>query len=284
MHCDHWVKVLWLCLTAYSASVIGDPKNAPYKIADSATFVKLENAFKIALRKDDLSLLNHFYDTKLEAKGDQPVSVLRTKDELGWGVISINHSAKSPLLLQVPHRYYDKYTADIAKHWLKSGRFKMAIVNSVHRHAGLRQEPQVNSDLSTAPNSAFIAATRAFVTSYKQPKVLQLHGFSKSKRRTFEGQQADVVLSHGANLPLPYLTQLTNAAKCINAKMGYNALVFPKGVIELGGTKNLIGKEMRKFGHFYHFFHIELNEQVRSVLRKNEQAAQQLLHCIVGDK
>jgi hypothetical protein len=283
MHFNHWIKILLLSSAAVSPA-FAKPKQVPYKVADSRTFVKLENAFKIALRKDDLSLLSDFYRTTLKAKDDQSISVLRSKDELGWGVVSIDHAANSPLLLQVPHRYFDKYTADIAKHWLKTGRFKMAIVNSVHRHAGLLQQPKVNSDQSTAPNSPFIAATRAFVTSYKQPKILQLHGFSQSKRRTFEGQRADIVLSHGANMPLPYLNQLTSAAKCIKSVMGYNALVFPKGVIELGGTKNVIGKEMRKFGHFHHFFHIELSQDVRIALRKDEQAAQQLLHCIVGDE
>jgi hypothetical protein len=64
--------------------------------------------------------------------------------------------------------------------------------------------------------------------------------------------------------------------------MGYNALVFPKGVTELGGTKNLIGKELRKFGHFHNFYHIELSEDVRKALRKDQSVAQQLLNCIAG--
>ena len=282
MHFNQWVKTLFLSGAVVSTAHAADPKAAPYQVADSKTYMKLESAFKVALTTDNITLLENFYDVTLQAQADQPVSVLRSKPELGWGVVSIDHSAKSSMLLQVPHRYFDTYTADIAEHWLNTGRFKLAIVNTVHRYGGKNREPAVNSDFSTAPNSAFIAATQAFITTYKQPLILQLHGYSKANRRTFEGQQADVILSHGANLPMPYLTKLTKAAECISSEMSYQVKVFPKGVAELGGTKNVIGRELRKLGHFQQFIHIELSKEVRIALRKDRPLAELLLNCIAG--
>jgi hypothetical protein len=261
-----------------------------YKPPSIAIFIQLEKAFDQAFRADDLEALSQFYQTNLKSDGQQSLSVLKSAKDIGWGTITLNHgaalshNAKQSLFLQVPHRFYDKWTADVANHWLLSGRFKVAMTNTVSRHLGRDATPPYNSDFSTAPNNPFVAATRAFIHSFADPLVLQLHGFSPKKRKSVEAQHADLILSHGANLPHPYLKTLTKAAACIEKDMGLKALVYPKNVRELGGTKNLVGKQLRKKGYFQRFIHIEMSYELRKKLRDSGELSIQLLDCLLGAK
>ncbi len=259
-----------------------------YKPPNITTFIQLEKAFDQAFRADDLEPLSEFYQISLKGDGQQSLSVLKSAKNIGWGTITLNHSAtvtnntEQSLFLQVPHRFFDKWTTDIGSYWLLSGRFKVAMINTVSRHTGRDATPPYNSDFSTAPNNPFVAATRAFINSFAEPLVLQLHGFSPKKRKSDEAKQADLILSHGANLPLPYLKTLTTAAACIEKDMGLKALVYPKNVQELGGTKNLVGKQLRKKGYFQRFIHIEMSYELRKQLRYSNELSIQLLDCIIG--
>ncbi|NQZ07332.1 MAG: hypothetical protein HRT35_09250 [Algicola sp.] len=261
-----------------------------YKPPDMATFIQLEKAFDQAFRADDLEPLSAFYQTRLKGDGQQSLSVLKSAQNIGWGTLTLNPAAtiinneKQAMFLQVPHRFFDKWTADIANHWLQTGRFKVSMTNTVSRYLGREAKPPYNSDFSTAPNNPFVGATRAFINSFAEPLVLQLHGFNPKKRKSVDAQHADLILSHGANLPYPYLKTLTKAAACVEKDMGLKALVYPKDVQELGGTKNLVGKQLRKKGYFQRFIHIEMSDVLRKKLRDSSELSIQLLNCILGIK
>jgi hypothetical protein len=279
MHCNQLLTSALLSLVCATSVQAKDAKMMPYKAPDMNTFIKLENAFSQAFKTGDLAVLKTFYQLKGQEK---PASVLHSNDNLGWGQVTINHTDENPVFLQVPHRYHDKWTVDIAEHWLKTGRFKAAMVNSVHRYAGKNAKPKVNSDFTTAANSPFLAATRAFISSFTDPLIIQLHGFDKSKRRSEQVQSADVILSHGAKLPDVYLNRLEAATACIQTQMSVNALVYPKTVNELGATKNLMGKALRKMGYYQQFIHVELSGEIRNKLRQSPKLSVQLLDCITG--
>ena len=263
-----------------------------YKPPDMATFMQLEKAFDQAFRTDDLQLLSEFYQTRLKGDGQQSLSVLKSAQNIGWGTLTLNPAATftnannehKAMFLQVPHRFFDKWTADIANHWLQTGRFKVGMTNTVSRHIGREAKPPYNSDFSTAPNNPLVAATRAFINSFADPLVLQLHGFSPKKRKSVDAQHADLILSHGANLPYPYLKTLTQGAMCVEKDMGLKVLVYPKDVQELGGTKNLVGKQLRKKGYFQRFMHIEMSDVLRKKLRDSSELSIQLLNCLLGAK
>ncbi|MFT4924952.1 MAG: hypothetical protein ACI8WB_001042 [Phenylobacterium sp.] len=304
------LTALWLMATAMLSFCLNinaaeqwprseDPKTLPYQAMNMSQFIKLEEGYFKALKVADFAELKPFYQhdvLPLTAPGEteepqkNQMSLLKSKRAYGWGVLAINPAAQQALFLQVPHRFYDKWTAAISAHWWQSGQFKLAMLNTVHRHAGREQDKPINSDFSSAQNNPMLAATRAFIANFKQPVVLQLHGYSKASRNSKTAQKADVILSHGANLPTAYLVKLNKAKACLNRNIagvvdGIDegaALVFPHDVTELGGTKNIIGKELRYMGYYQHFVHIELSLVLRQKMRDDNQLSLQVLDCITG--
>lgn len=268
-----------------------NPKQLPYQAMEISQFIKLEAAYIKALKEADFTALEPFYlvDSLPLAEGIKGkkenqqilINLLKTKRVYGWGMLAVNPLAVDSLFLQVPHRFHDSFTADISAHWWQSGRFKLAMLNNVHRHTGRELDKPVNSDWSTSANNPMLAATRAFVSSFKQPLVLQLHGYSKDKRRTKAAQNADVILSHGANLPTAYLSKLIKAGACIDEQTKMKTLVFPHDVTELGATKNIIGKELRFLGYYQHFVHIELSKTLRQQMQADSALSLQILDCII---
>jgi hypothetical protein len=251
----------------------------PYLTPDMATFIQLENGFSQAFNHNNLTPLKPFYNVK---STKEHINILHSNKDLGWGQLQIHSANTEDHFLQVPHRFYDKWTATIAKHWFSTSKFKALMINSVHRHAGKNEKPEINSDFSSTRQSPFLAATRAFIAHFYQAKIIQLHGFSKMKRRNKQAQTADVILSYGAELPSHYLQQLTLAAACIEDKLTVRTLIYGKTVNELGGTRNVIAKALQQLGYYKSFIHIELSGELRNKLRHDKQQSLQLLYCIMG--
>jgi hypothetical protein len=253
-----------------------------YPLPWQANFIKVEQAFASALSSNDLTPLSVYYPRR-SAKPERPgVQRVKSKIGQGMGVISLELAVSRAIFVQVPHRFYDKATLRIAAHWFDSGRVKLMMSNSLHRYQGRDSTPAFNSDFSSAPNSPLVAATRSFIRHFNKPLIIQLHGFAKEKRRSARAQQAAVILSHGANLPQRNLSTLNRAAHCIEQQVFAKTLVFPSQVLELGGTKNVIGKQLRKFGYTQSFYHLELSAELRSKLAQDSDLSLRLLACLEG--
>lgn len=270
------VASLWLLLYAAQLSASAQ-QTEPMALRWRANFIALEQAFGAAFDANQLTPLHRFY---LPGKGIPGSLQLTSKPAQGMGSIAFNPAQLNAVFVQVPHRFFDKATATIARHWFASGGVKLLMTNSLHRHQGRKSQPAYNSDYSTATSSPLLAATRSFMRSYDSPLIIQLHGFSRHKRSSKAAQQAAVILSHGADLPAHFLHALNQAAACIHRQLGANALVFPQQVSELGGTQNVIGKQLQKLGYMQRFYHVELSAALRTKLSKNRDLSLGLLHCL----
>lgn len=268
-----------------------NPKTLPYQPVSMAQFSELEAGFSKAFADDDFFPLRAYYQVDslvdfnfyaYESKHrNRKVTLLKSKRDYGWGLLALKPKVKNNWFLQASHRYYDKWTADIVADWWQSGHFKAVMLNTVHRHAGRDKKQPINSDFSSAANNPMLAASRAFAGYFDKPLVLQLHGFSKGKRNSEVAQNADVILSYGANLPTLYLSKLVFANECISRVAEVETLVYPEEVNELGGSKNVVGKALRQLGFFEQFIHIELSREMRKAMRKDRWLSTQILNCVV---
>ena len=256
------------------------PKHLPYRTVNLPQFVKLEQGFEQALKQKQFDKLEAYY----EVNKDSAMAVMESDPELGWGAVLMFAPLpqQQDWFLQVPHRFHDLYTADIAEHWLATGQFKLAMINTVHRHAGGNLDPERNSDFSTAPKNAMLAASRAFVRHSRKPLIIQLHGFSQDSRTTDIAREADMILSYGAALSAQRMKPLQKAARCLQDRMEIDARVYPLEVSELGGTRNIVGRDLRNKGFLTQFVHVEISKPLRKKLRNNAPQARQLLGCLVS--
>jgi hypothetical protein len=290
----------------------------PYTAIDKMRFMALEQAFFKAFRNKDLVHLQPYYTEqdfyltrskhqqetqsnlnldpiqndrasveKLKAEKNAadflasfPQQIALSQPDLGWGRLVLNGRFDQSIFLQIPHRFHDKYTETIGQQWWKTNLFHLVMVNSAHRHQGKKQNPAINSDFSTAPYNPFLAATRAYIRAFKQPFIVQLHGFNRQKRKTDDGRNADIILSHGVKLPSPLLNKLDTLAACIK-KIGFSKVkIYPQQVTELGATKNIIGDALRQQGYLTQFLHIEMSKTVRKKLVQNEELSMKMAQCV----
>jgi hypothetical protein len=253
-----------------------------YQPVTMVHFVRLEQAFAQFFHDPKPAALSDYYRHQTKRNGVGEYWRFNSKSELGWGRMKMNMAVDHSVFVQIPHRIYDLNTQTIAKHWFDSGKVKLQMSNSVHRNSGRDHEPSYNSDFSTAKNNPMVAASRSFVHHYRNPVVIQLHGFVAKKRLQQAAKDADIILSHGAILPSSYLGSLKQISACIEQQLGLNALIFGAQIGELGGTQNVVGAQLRKAGFFQGFYHLELSVATRKTLAKDAEKAQTLLACVIG--
>jgi hypothetical protein len=269
----------------------GNNGSDSYTALDKMKFMRLEQAFFKAFRTKDLSHLQPYYTTQAFYQEQEkqigstfspqyPQQTAVSKPELGWGSLVQNRHFKKSIFLQVPHRFHDQYTETIGRQWWQTNLFHMVMVNSAHRHQGKKQEPAINSDFSTAPYNPFLAATRAYIRAFKQPLVVQLHGYNRQKRKTSAGRSADIILSHGVKLPSPLLNNLQTLATCFKQVGSFKVKIYPQQVTELGATKNIIGDALRQQGYLTQFLHIEMSKTVRKKLSQDTELSMKMADCV----
>lgn len=273
------IKHFAFVLLCFAGVVVADsPKQRDYHEPDMRSFIALEKGFEQLFKSDEPQGLSSFY--KVKNKGSR--IWLETDEQLGWGRAYFSAKVANPWFLQVPHRYHDKWTWDIANHWRKLGVFKLVMANTVHRYAGHNRDQPFNADWSVASRNPMLASSRAFITSFEKTKIFQLHGFNQAKRKDERAQSADVILSHGTKAGSQGLGELKTLAECIKQQLDVNVVIYPIEVSELGGTKNLIAKTLRHRGRYKAFVHIELAFGLRQLLVEDESKSQLLLQCISG--
>lgn len=266
--------LLLLCLPLSGLAKAPSAKQRPYVEPDIDAYLQLQRGFKLALVDQDPAGLAQYYDHKRQSGRDRYTA----KEALGWGRLFVYPDNDSKLFLQVPHRYHDKWTWEIARQWRDSGKFKAVMVNNVHRYA----EQEVDSDYSTAERNPMLAATQVFIKHYWRAGVIQLHGFSEQKRQSTKAKDADIILSHGMALPQQSLKALLAAQACIKQNMDLNALVYPIDVNELGGTRNQVVKAFKRRGRINGFVHVEMSLALRQALVEDPKQSEQLLVCLTG--
>lgn len=211
--------------------------------------------------------------------GDELLTLIREAPGHAEGKgVYVFRAAGAPVLLQVPHRFTDLGTGEIAAAMLKESTFRAAAWNTVPRSYGGPDGTRVDADLAHIETSIFNAFGIAFARSVPKGRVAQIHGFARGSRETFAGQAAGVIVSAGIETPSPSAREV---ARCMAAALKPEpARLFSEEVRELGGTTNSNGKTLRAIG-FEGFVHLELSREVRSRLLDDATFRGRFTRCVL---
>jgi hypothetical protein len=192
----------------------------------------------------------------------------------GQGFFLLNRRPEGPLVVQVPHAYYDLYSGEIAAGLLRED---IAIIawNSAKRTI-LSDPDDSLADLAKRHDSLFNALTQAMLETRPQGRLIQLHGFANEKRITEAGAEAAVIVSNGSVWPSTSVEQI---AGCLQSLIDGPVWLYPKDVRELGATQNVQGQTMRDQGHDG-FVHLELNRATRETLRNSPLSRGEFSTCL----
>ena len=209
-----------------------------------------------------------------ELKG-QSVWVLKQKTRRdGHGFYAFRPAAKKRVMLQAPHAFYDKHTAQICASLFCSVDALAAGWNTVHRS---------EVDLARHPNTLFQTFTRAIAESQKDLLCVQLHGFAANKRKTKAGRSSDLIVSNGTRHGELKTRRFQQRLQFRLPK--FQAKLYPDEVNELGGTTNLQGRLFDQI-HHGHFIHLEMSRAFRDWLhadRSNRLLLSKCIHDVVQD-
>jgi hypothetical protein len=172
-----------------------------------------------------------------------------------WGEVWLKAGGHRWLFVQTPHRYFDRHTNQIGQHWLASSEVGLLMRNSVHRYAGRKQTPVVDTDFAHSPYNPMLAVSRALVAKGGDWLIVQLHGFSAEKRQTPAAREADLIISYGARASVQGQQRLQAIKQCLQQTGNWQVGLYPTEVQELGGTRNIIGRNLRQLGHGERFLH-----------------------------
>lgn len=183
----------------------------------------------------------------------------------GQGLYLVRQDAVPELALQVPHGYFDRYTDDIAAGLLQAP-LRLIAFNTARRHY-TRNGSTVDADLAHRDDNLFTALTRAFARVFPRGRLVQLHGFNPDKRKSAAGRSAAAIVSTGSVTPSVHSTAM---AACLQQLLGRPVRLFPRDIRELGGTRNVQGRQLRGDGHSG-FVHLELDRKTREQLRVDDR-------------
>jgi len=195
----------------------------------------------------------------------------------GRGFYVFNSDRQKQTVLQVPHRFKDRYTGSIALKWAQSGAFRAIAWNTAPRRIKSGSGIQ-DADLAHRWDGYFVPFTEAFASAIPQGRLVQLHGFATDKRKTAEAAGADIIVSAGSHWPS---SQAHQVSRCLQSDLPANVRLFPRDVSELGGTRNLQGRLLRGMGH-NGFVHLELSDGMRDTLRGEAGLSEHVCACLPG--
>ena len=210
------------------------------------------------------------YDEKLFV-----IIVEKGNEKRGRGFYVFNRSLCSDIAMQIPHRFGDMYTGNIGFKMILEGDFASCAWNTVHRNTHQRGTLR-GADMAHLEHSYLTAYTESFIDNYPEGFTVQLHGFSKAKRRDGTNTSYDVVLSSGSRVTGPSILELD---ECLDICLSNSVRVYPFGVKELGATTNTIGALIRKKG-LNSFIHIEMSKTMRLKILDSRELRSNIIQCI----
>ncbi|WP_284123877.1 hypothetical protein [Parerythrobacter aestuarii] len=195
----------------------------------------------------------------------------------GRGIYLLRDGNVRPVALTAPHRGADRNTGTLAAQLFLETGAAAAAWNSAPRKP--TSDCPAALDLAKAPRHPFTGFALAFADRFPQGRIVQLHGFDRSKRADEAGRSAGIILSNGTMEPEPGLLDL---ADCLSVALApYPVRVFPYETGELGALTNAQGEALRGKG-FAGFVHLEMAEDLRAALVADEMLRAQLAQCLFG--
>ncbi len=196
----------------------------------------------------------------------------------GAGALVLRTGTARPVLIEVPHSFYDEGTLDIGLHAFVVSGARGLLVNTVHRYripvaagdAGSSQAGSAASDVAHAETSFFLTAHSACVDILPGLEVVQLHGFADAAAPT-----ADLIVSAAGTRadPVP-------AARALGRALGVRAAAYPTQIRVLGGTLNRQARYSVAAGGS--FLHVEISRSLRDKLNAHPDQLSLFVEALLG--
>ena len=200
--------------------------------------------------------------------GDSAVIVEDDAARRGRGAYVIALGDAAEILVQVPHSFSDLDTLPLGRELRDTLHPRALAVSTLHRRgmagygdSDTRVPPTGHADVAHDPDSTFQSFTAAWLATYADRLVVQLHGFAD--RRV----DADLVVSSGAKAPAPPWTRAVRD-QLRRLLPGRTIAAYPDDVDDLGATTNAQGRAIRAAGG--RFLHVEMSASLRESLRRRK--------------
>ena len=242
-------------------------------------FIKLFKGSTASELKDDWKKLS--MNIKEFKRGKRIFTVVyEDKDKrIGRGFYMFCKSSLTRnIALEIPHRFWDTHTGIIGYKFMLTGYYSGAAWNTVHRY----QTPNdlaSSSDMAHAENSFFYSFTQAFAEQMPKNSILiQPHGFSNKKQKSYYGKKATAVLSNSTLNPLKQFLYYADLIKKILPQPAY---IYPlTNVIWLAALDNVSAEVLRKTKKRQIFIHMEMNDKTRLDMSKNFKLRKKFTNCL----
>ncbi|NOX76255.1 MAG: hypothetical protein GXP17_06500, partial [Gammaproteobacteria bacterium] len=214
---------------------------------------------------------------------DVPLLILREFGEgatqnvfKGLGFFAFAVDRESETVLQAPHSFNESDTADIAIQLMADGNFRAAAWNTAP--AAIPTHPQLRPERFPVPPDDYLTAfTRALLSSFAEPRIVQLHGFDPEDMYTPSARNSHIIVSGYGKTGNSATGRL---GRCLKGKLENIVRVFPFEVKEMGAIVNTAGKLMAESGS-QGFVHLAMSTGFRQELRSDPEVRQNLFSCLV---
>jgi len=241
-----------------------------YMAMTAAEYEEAVHLFSLTLQADSLLRLpQQWQQLGFDLKQQGQWMILTEIKAQGRGLFIFCPTCKTDVVLQAPHAFRDLHTGKLALLLVQNRSFKALALNTLPRNEG--------ADTAHFKRNYQTAFAAAVVQTVPVAQLVQLHGFSNSKRKTEVGKSAEIILSNGHRLPNRDLAQL---AYCLRSAGIDNTYLFPQQVSELGGTGNAQAKQLRQLGSD-RFVHFEMNYELRKRAVNEPETLYRLAHCLL---
>jgi hypothetical protein len=168
------------------------------------------------------------------------------------------------IVLQMPHRYFDKGTGLIGYKLMLTGYYTAGAWNTVFRYQTPNYITYTSDMAHNIAHSYYSAFTRAFCKTMPEQSILiQLHGYDSTKSKNSKIQKSKIVISEATNSPT---SKFLFYAKRLKARMPKPTYIYPavKDIDELGALNNAAAFIIKSNGSKKHIFiHFEMNHDIR---------------------
>ncbi|WP_128891460.1 hypothetical protein [Erythrobacter sp. HKB08] len=199
----------------------------------------------------------------------------RPEDCRGRGVYMARDGSARPLAIVAPHHGADRHTGPLALALFREGDAKALAWNSAPRRPSERCPG--GGDVAREARHHMTAFSLAFAEAFPGGRIVQIHGFERTRRETAAGADAQIIVSEGSDTPSDRLLEL---ADCLSMRLHpIEVAVYPIDVPELGALTNRQGRALREAG-FDGFAHIELSAELRRRLLGDRELRDQFRACL----
>jgi hypothetical protein len=195
----------------------------------------------------------------------------------GAGALALRVEARAPLIVQVPHSFFDRGTLVLGLSVFEEMGARALIVNTLHR-GGLGAEDErlarvragsSASDVAHQVDSFFHLAHLQLGRIWPDDHVVQLHGFRDEKVPT-----AKIIVSASGTAfdPAPLARALNDALGAGTARL------YPEEVDSLGGMTNVQARANRNESR--KFVHLEVAASLRTQLTRQKSLRERFARAL----